>query len=50
MTLYAVWEANAYSVEFNANSGTGTMPSQAFVYDTAQALETNKVYQRGIYF
>ena len=50
MTLYAVWEANAYSVEFNANSGTGTMPSQAFVYDTAQALETNRFTKEGYTF
>ena len=50
VTLYAVWEANAYSVEFNANSGTGTMPSQAFVYDTAQALETNRFTKEGYTF
>ena len=50
VTLYAKWEANAYSVEFNANSGTGTMPSQAFVYDTAQGLETNKFTKEGYTF
>ena len=50
VTLYAVWEANAYSVEFNANSGTGTMSSQAFVYDIAQTLETNRFTKEGYTF
>ena len=50
VTLYAVWETNAYSVEFNANSGTGTMSSQAFVYDTAQALEANRFTKEGYTF
>ena len=47
VTLYAVWK-QMHSVEFNANSGTGTMPSQAFVYDTAQA-RNKKVFQKGGY-
>lgn len=50
VTLYAVWEANAYSVEFHANGGTGTMPPQAFIYDTAQALEVNRFTKEGYTF
>ena len=50
VTLYAKWEANAYSVGFNANGGTGTMSEQAFVYDTAQGLETNKFTKEGYTF
>ena len=50
VTLYAKWEANAYSVGFNANGGTGTMSEQAFVYDTAQGLETNKFTKDGYTF
>ncbi len=50
VTLYAKWEANAYSVGFNANGGTGTMSEQAFVYDTAQGLETNRFTKEGYTF
>ena len=50
VTLYAVWEANKYSVEFNANGGTGTMQEQEYVYDTEQALETNKFTKEGYTF
>ena len=41
VTLYAVWRVHTYNVAFDANSGTGTMTDQAFVYDTAQALTAN---------
>ena len=50
VTLYAKWEANAYSVGFNANGGTGIMSEQAFVYDTAQGLETNRFTKEGYTF
>lgn len=36
--LYAQWDANAYSVTFDANGGTGTMPNQPFLYDQIQPL------------
>ena len=36
ITLYAQWAKDApYSVRFNSNGGTGTMPIQEFVYGTA---------------
>ena len=41
VTLYALWTANNCAVSFNSNGGTGTMPSQAFTYDTAQAISAN---------
>ena len=50
VTLYAKWEANAYSVGFTANGGTGTMSDQAFVYDTAQGLETTQFTKAGYHF
>ena len=50
ITLYAKWEANEYSVDFNTNGGTGTMPAQAFVYDTAQTLTTNTFTKEGYTF
>ena len=41
LTLYAQWTANTYSVEFNANGGTGTMTDQSFTYGQSQALSAN---------
>lgn len=38
ITLTATWTANHYTVAFDANGGSGTMASQAFTYDAAQAL------------
>ena len=50
VTLYAKWEANTYSIDFNTNGGAGTMASQTFVYDTAQALEANRFTKEGYTF
>lgn len=42
LTLYAVWEANKYTVVFDGNGATGgTMESQTFKYDEEQALSAN---------
>lgn len=42
ITLYAQWVQDVpYSVRFNSNGGTGTMPNQEFVYGTAQNLSNN---------
>lgn len=38
ITLYAQWKANKYTVQFNANGGTGTMPSQTLTYDKNERL------------
>ena len=48
--LYAVWEANTYTITFNANDGAGTaMPPQTFTYDAvAKALSMN-TYTRANY-
>ena len=45
VNLYAVWQANAYTVKFNKNGGTGTMANETFTYDTAKALTAN-AFQR----
>ena len=37
-TYVAQWKGNQYTVTFNANGGTGVMPSQSFVYGKEQAL------------
>jgi uncharacterized repeat protein (TIGR02543 family) len=49
-TLYAQWTVNAYTVKFNANSGTGTMTDESFVYDTAQTLTENVFVKDGYHF
>ena len=41
VNLYAQWEGNEYSVEFNANGGTGTMADQSFIYGVDQNLSAN---------
>ena len=40
-TLVAQWEANLYSVRYNANGGEGEMPDQDFVYGVNQTLRKN---------
>lgn len=46
VAIYAVWEANGYTVRFLANGGEGEMSDQEFVYDTPQALTMN-AFTRG---
>lgn len=40
--LYAVWQANAYTVKFHANGGEGEMEPQAFFYGAKQSLSANR--------
>ena len=41
-TLYAQWTANRYTVQFDANGGSGTMAEQEFTYDSnAETLHQN---------
>lgn len=40
-TVYAHWAANAYTVRFNANSGTGTMADLSMTYDEEKSLTAN---------
>ena len=40
-TLYAVWQANTYTVRYNANGGSGAMADSAHTYDTPKALSSN---------
>ena len=41
VTLYAQWQANNYTVKFDANGGQGKMQDQQFEYDKAQKLSAN---------
>ena len=45
VNLYAVWQANTYTVKFNKNGGTGTMANESFTYGVAKALTAN-AFQR----
>ena len=49
-TLYAHWEANEYSVTFDANGGVETMKAQSFTYGVEQALTTNNFTRTGYTF
>ena len=50
LTLYAQWEANKYTVQFNANGGSGTMDDQTFAYDEQKALTANSFARTGYTF
>lgn len=41
ITLYAGFRAHTYSVKFNANGGSGTMPNESMTYDQSKALTAN---------
>ena len=47
LQLWSRWVANAYTVVFNANGGTGTMEDQPFTYGVAQALAANAFTRTG---
>jgi len=49
-SLYAQWDANAYSINFNANGGDGAMADQSFLYDQAQALNGSTFTKLGYTF
>lgn len=42
LTLYAVWEANTYTVKYDANGGTGAPGSQTKTYGKTLTLSTTK--------
>ena len=48
VTLYAVWQANTYTIKFNKNGGTGSMSNLSMTYGTAKALTAN-AFQRANY-
>ncbi len=48
--LYAKWNANTYTVTYNANGGTGTTSKTTHVYDTASSLAANGFSRTGYAF
>ncbi len=49
-TLYARWSRGTYTVQFNANGGTGTMPDEAFYVDIPKLLPRNLFTMEGMFF
>jgi len=50
INLYAVWSPNKYTVSYNANGGSGTMPDQSFIYGQTYNLPANKFTLTGYSF
>lgn len=50
VTLYAVWEANTYTVTFDKNVGDGETTTQGFTYGVAQNLSANAFTRTGYTF
>ncbi len=46
ITVYAVWEANTYTVTFNANKGVGEDKTQEFTYDAPKTALTENTFTR----
>ena len=40
--MYAIWDANTYTIKFNKNTGVGTMQDLLATFDTNTTLPTNK--------
>lgn len=49
-TLYVKWLPNDYTIYFSANGGSGSMPSQAAVWDTELILPNNEFSRWGYQF
>ena len=50
IVFYAILSPISYKVIFNSNSGTGTMPTQTFIYDETQELNENTFIRNGYAF
>ncbi len=49
ITLYANWQPNRYTVNYNANGGAGTVTPTTFTYDQVNYLRINSFYRTGYY-
>ncbi len=50
ITVKAIWEVNSYTVEYNANSGEGSVDSQLFSYEDTVTLRENAFVKEGYHF
>ena len=48
VTVYANWQPNKYTINYNSNKGTGTMDSQSVTYDSEDKILQNK-FKRNSY-
>ncbi|MDD6043063.1 MAG: InlB B-repeat-containing protein [Eubacteriaceae bacterium] len=48
--MYANWHPNPYTVEYNANGGTGIMSDDSMIYDSEKALSKNSFKKQGFFF
>ena len=46
-TIYAKWLPNPYTIHFDANGGTGSIPSTSTVYDAPVVLPSSGVTRKG---
>lgn len=49
-TLFAHWTPNPYTIHFNPNGGSGTMPNLPMTYGTAKNLTANSFTLDGYFF
>ena len=47
VTMYAQWTPNGYTIKYNSNGGTGTMPNQPMTYDVSAKLDANRFTRSG---
>lgn len=50
VTLYAVWQANSYTVKYSAAGCEGTMPGDVYTYGSAGKLSDNIFAKQGFVF
>ncbi|MBE6700395.1 MAG: hypothetical protein E7582_00690 [Ruminococcaceae bacterium] len=50
VNLYAVWQANTYTITYNANGGSGTMSNSSHTYDVEKKLTSNAYARAGYHF
>ena len=48
--LYAVWQANTYTISYDANGGNGTMENDSLLFDTKKSLSINTFSKVGYTF
>lgn len=47
ITIFANWRPNTYTLSYDANGGTGSLPSMFFYYDTPRKLPLNTFTRTG---
>ena len=50
VTLYPVWQANTYTVKYNANGGSGSMSNSTYTYNGWYYLNKNQFSRSGYVF